>query len=238
MSKEQELDQEQEFVKLVVLWIDEGDFESTLKLRRELKSIRTTLPKSEISRVLPSQKDKCPYVPYIATPSMIEEFVGKWDSHWDEKEDFSLAPMLVSMHGLLKEATVGGHKNYAAERGFYRLLMILNLLQSNWKPEQKDSEAELIQATLDRDFIERLKRFVGLTGSDTWRYFANQQGVDKWKIAQAEVLVYMETSSSTWRRILQQTRKDLRQRALNKEMGRSEKRLKGWEERNWSDFRS
>ncbi len=128
MSEEREAPQTPDWVGL---WVNKTDIDSILGLREEVKAISSSLSDEQIKRIFPDQRDKCPFVTYMATPSMIEDFVNQWAPDWQEEERFSLAPMFSSIISLLKEAAGEPDKIYEEElRGYFRALMISNLLFS------------------------------------------------------------------------------------------------------------
>ncbi len=208
MSEEREAPQTPDWVGL---WVNKTDIDSILRLREEFAAISSSFSEAQIKRIFPDKRDKCPFVTYVATPSMIEDFVNQWAPDWQEKERFSLATMLSEMISLLKEAASEPDKIYEELRGYFRALMISNLLYSGWRPQSNDMNALLVQTYFDREFGKRLKRLAKETRSDAWAFFADQKGAQMWTIAQAEVLEHMEAESPVWKEIFHQTQKDLRE---------------------------
>lgn len=142
---------------------------------------------------------------------MLEQFVEKWDPKWRDKSDFSLMPALQELFQALKNVEGEPHIIYAELRGLYRIFMLQNLLQSDWRPEREDSEIETRQTAKDKELKGRVKRLADYADSDTWRYFSDA-GYENWKIAQAEVLAFLETKDSDWRKVFKHTQRELRPR--------------------------
>lgn len=213
MSKERLV--ESTSIDFLALWISRSDKVANEARKKELKSLRTTLSATNISRLFPEPTNTCPhYTPYIATPTMLEDFIEQRDPEWENKSDFSFMPIFQSLIGILRDTEGEAHLDYAVLRGFYRLLMIQNLLQSGWRPEREDLDVQLRQTEKDREFKRRLKNLAEYAHSNTWKFFS-EEGYGIWKTAQAEILAYMETMKTeppVWRKIFQRTQKDLRGR--------------------------
>ena len=141
MSEEREAPQTPDWVGF---WVNKTDIDSILRLREEFAAISSSFSEAQIKRIFPDKRDKCPFVTYVATPSMIEDFVNQWAPDWQEKERFSLAPMLSEMISFLKEAASEPDKIYEELRGYFRALMISNLLYSGWRPQSNDMDALLV----------------------------------------------------------------------------------------------
>ncbi len=205
---------ESDNIDFVDLWISRSNKVVNEARKKVLKSIRTTLSPTDINRLFPEPTVTCPhYVPYIATPTMLENFTEQWDPDWRIRRDFSLKPLIDSLYGRLKDAQGESHVDYAELRGSYRLLMIQNLLQSGWRPEKDNYEAKYAQAEKDKDFSLRLKRLVKLTHSNSWSFFSKGGGDEIWKVAQAEVLAHMETTDfPLWTNIFRRSQKGLKGR--------------------------
>ncbi len=179
-------------------------------LRTEFKELGTSLALPAVKKLFPAtREDVCLNIPYIATPTMIEDFAEAWDSEWEKASDFSLAPAFSSVLGRLREAAADSHIDYVELRAFYRIMMVSNLIHSGWRDEKASFEAQTLQNKFNKDFEHRLQRLVKETNSDSWRFFANPKGVQIWSTGQAEVLGYMERTSPKWRKIVHQTQRDL-----------------------------
>ncbi len=200
---------------LAKLWVAISDKEINEARKREMKTVGTDLPKLAINKLFPDPKGELShypdYAPLITTPKMLEDFINQWEPQWGEKPNFSLKPAFRELFQSLRDVEGDYYIIYAQLRGLYRIFMLQNLLQTGWRPQRQEFDAEIQQKEKDREFRGRLKRLAAEHHSDTWRYWS-EDGYELWKTAQAEVLAYMESTSPAWRKVFKRTQLELRGR--------------------------